>query len=386
MKGLGFKMDENVTTSLIISVQTPCKVLTLKQGTLCYCQNDKNNCVHKNYCNTTVLEKVNTGRCGKGYPAKDEFYPALHSLWLDHVYREYLIYFAYGEQTDSEKGKIWQRKGTLTCLRQERMANLNVIAEGELAAFLAFWLSRFVLPHGKEGRSIYNGYLDGFWQRISLALIVLGYIYYGLGEATSHPNHPGKANTIFPSHYVMELFLSLYRCHLDSDCHGDFPSLVYYAGLLVVNFHYPKLDTFSRMGNIFLSELALIVRTLIMVEMDLLANIARVSQSLSALCSMIDIYKLSTIEICWLSSRIEEIFGIVEIAANIEELVDIDRVKALSDHDLTYSSEITHIEGQLHNLSNEASELNIKDSIFQAIGSGEREGLSQEFDQVCNLL
>ena len=30
------------------------------------------------------------------------------------------------------------------------MADLNVTAEGELAAFLAFWLSNFVLPHGKE--------------------------------------------------------------------------------------------------------------------------------------------------------------------------------------------------------------------------------------------
>jgi len=33
---------------------------------------------------------------------------------------------------------------------QERMTNLNVTAEGELVTFLAFWLSRFVLPHGKE--------------------------------------------------------------------------------------------------------------------------------------------------------------------------------------------------------------------------------------------
>jgi len=42
---------------------------------------------------------------------------------------------------------------------------------------------------------------------------------------------------------------------------------------------------------------------------------------------MIDIYKLSTIEISWLPSKVEEIFGVAETAAKIEELVDVDRVK-----------------------------------------------------------
>ncbi|KAJ8426816.1 hypothetical protein Cgig2_022597 [Carnegiea gigantea] len=62
-------------------------------------------------------------------------------------------------------------------------------------------------------------------------------------------------------------------------------------------------------------------------QRDLLAGRARVFQSLSALCSMIDIYNLSTIEIYWLSSKIEEIFGVVETAAKIEELVDVTRLK-----------------------------------------------------------
>jgi len=44
---------------------------------------------------------------------------------------------------------------------------------------------------------------------------------------------------------------------------------------------------------------------------ELLASKARVFQSLSALCSMIDIYNLNTIEIYWLSCKIEEIFGVV---------------------------------------------------------------------------
>jgi len=76
---------------------------------------------------------------------------------------------------------------------------------------------------------------------------------------------------------------------------------------------------------------------------------------------MIDIYKFSAIEICWLSSKIEEIFGIVESVAQIEESVDIDRINTLSDWDLTYSSEIIQIEGQLDNLSNEASNMRLKE-------------------------
>ena len=75
---------------------------------------------------------------------------------------------------------------------------------------------------------------------------------------------------------------------------------------------------------------------------------------------MIDIYKLSAIEICWLSSKIEEIFGVVETAAKIKELVDIDRVKVLSDQDLTCCSKIAYIEGQLNNLSSEAPKLKVK--------------------------
>ena len=73
-------------------------------------------------------------------------------------------------------------------------------------------------------------------QQISLAPSVLGYIYHILGEAASHPDNPGKANVIFPCHYVIgwlaKLFPCLYRRRPDSDCLGDFSTLVYYAGLL----------------------------------------------------------------------------------------------------------------------------------------------------------
>jgi len=86
------------------------------------------------------------------------------------------------------------------------MTDLNIAAEGELVAFLTFWLTRFVLPHGKEVirlGTFVMATLMASGQRISLSPMVLGYIYHGLGEAASDPYHPGKANTFFPSHYVI---------------------------------------------------------------------------------------------------------------------------------------------------------------------------------------
>ncbi|KAJ8445786.1 hypothetical protein Cgig2_000966 [Carnegiea gigantea] len=171
-----------------------------------------------------------------------------YNLWLDHFYREYLVYFADGKQTDSENGKVnTKKRSPLRISHQERMTDLNVTAEGELAAFLAFWLSHFVLPHGKEvirPKTFEMVALMASGQQISLAPIVLGYIYHGLREAASDPDHPGKANTIFPIHYVIgwlaELFPSLYHRRPNSDCLGDFPSLVYYAGLLSRKLSLPQ--------------------------------------------------------------------------------------------------------------------------------------------------
>jgi len=83
-----------------------------------------------------------------------EFHKVEHiccDLLLDLFYREYLVYFAYGEQTNSEKEKVETKKRSpIRISHQEQIAKLNVTAEGGLAAFLAFWLSHFVLPHGKE--------------------------------------------------------------------------------------------------------------------------------------------------------------------------------------------------------------------------------------------
>ncbi|KAJ8445919.1 LOW QUALITY PROTEIN: hypothetical protein Cgig2_009848 [Carnegiea gigantea] len=290
------------------------------------------------------------------------------------------------------------------------MADLNVTAEGELAVFLAFWLSCFVLSHGShKARNICNGCIDGFW--------AMNFF----GPNASDPDHPGKANIIFPSHYVIgwlaELFPSLYHHCPDSNCPGDFPTLIYYARLLGSKLSLPQAKHILRAGR-YLSLRAGSYREdsrngglrqqrnimdLVQAHADLqrrdtgakfyvppsyykglwvtvvprknlryyplkkekprdlLASRARVSQSLSILHSTIDIYKLSTMEICWLSSKIDEIFSIIESAVKIEELVDVDRVKGLFDQDLTCSSEIAHIKDQLNNLSSKVSKLKVKE-------------------------
>ncbi|KAJ8424439.1 hypothetical protein Cgig2_003897 [Carnegiea gigantea] len=385
-------------------------------------------------------------------------------------------------------------------------------------------------------------------QRISLAPAVLGYIYHGLGDAASNPDYPGKANIIFPIHYVVgwlaELFPCLYRRRPNSDCPNDLPTLVCYAGLLgrklslpqarhifrdgrylslrassyredsrngrdVIDMGLPEEDSKFllsirsavhpvRVGaelilepyypNRFVRQFGfdqgvssnrlsfiralrqqrsmmdlaqahanlqrrdtgvkerfdIVVTVIILVSeisddlveavpiqsiptsltslfcnlkedwvresilkgveviidiisnhgsaRELLASRVRVFQSLSALRSMIDIYNVSTIEICRLSSKIEEIFGVAETAVKIEDLVDIDWVKALSDQDLTCSSEITHIEDQLNNLCSEASKLKVKEQeIFReeeriSSGSSKLHDLEKEKNHLKHLI
>ncbi|KAJ8434538.1 hypothetical protein Cgig2_004304 [Carnegiea gigantea] len=403
-----------------------------------------------------------------------EFHKTKHiyyDLWLDHFYREYLVHFVYGEQTDFGKEKVeTTKRSPLRISLQKRMANLNITTEGELAAFLAFWLSRFVLPDDKEVIR-------------PETFVMAALMASGLGDAASNPDYPGKANTIVSIHYVIdwlaELFLCLYHCRPDSDCPDDFPTLVCYARLLGSKLCLPQATHICRDGrylslsassyreysrngrdvidiglleedsklllSIWSTVLPVRVGAKLILEpyyrnrfarqfgfdqgvpsnrlsfigglrqqrsmmdlaqahtdlqsiptslaslfynlkedwvresilkgveviidiisnhgsaRELLASKARVFQSLSALYSMIDIYNLGTIEICWLSSKIQEIFGVAETAVKIEDLVDIDRVKALSNQDLTCSSEITRIEDQLNNLSSEALKLKVKE-------------------------
>ncbi|KAJ8426818.1 hypothetical protein Cgig2_022599 [Carnegiea gigantea] len=82
---LKFLAKSYVTSSLILT-SILLKKVRIKQGTLHYHQDDQNKCVdvskdYENYFNATVFEKVDTERCGgEGYPAEDQFYPALHRL------------------------------------------------------------------------------------------------------------------------------------------------------------------------------------------------------------------------------------------------------------------------------------------------------------------
>ncbi|KAJ8427556.1 LOW QUALITY PROTEIN: hypothetical protein Cgig2_003119 [Carnegiea gigantea] len=340
------------------------------------------------------------------------------------------------------------------------MANLSVIKEGELAAFL---LSRFILPYDKEvtrPETFVMVVLIAYGQQISLAPMVLRYTHHGLGEATSHPDHPTKANTNFPDYYVIgrlaELFPYLYPRRPDSDDLGDFSILICYVGLLgskrslsrarhvfrdgrylslrvssyrkdsrngrdVIDMRLldegfkfllstqssvlPKYNGLSQALPIFkgeiwgLSSMFLLpimkdgaveisgvmgdsytkdkpsissfkkgktkedwVRESILKGAEVIISIISNHGSTRdfARRSMIDIYKRRAIETCLFSSKIEDICGIVETAVKIEELMDVDLVKALSDQDLTCSSEIAHIEGQVNNLSSETSKLKAK--------------------------
>ncbi|KAJ8443398.1 hypothetical protein Cgig2_018831 [Carnegiea gigantea] len=210
----------------------------VKQGTLRYRRNDENRCVdvgkdYKNYFNTAVLEKVNTERRGpEMYPTEGEFYPALHRLLTAR--RNWGSTFQFRGRPTFMLGVMEWTKRVLTRYEEplkqagvfgaigvpqfpyhsdanKRMEDLNITAGGELAAFLAFWLRHFVLPHDKEvvrPETFVMPSLMASGQRVSLAPTVLGYIYHGLGDAASNPDYPSKANTIFPIYYVINRLVS----------------------------------------------------------------------------------------------------------------------------------------------------------------------------------
>ncbi|KAJ8429152.1 hypothetical protein Cgig2_010018 [Carnegiea gigantea] len=146
----------------------------LLDGTLRYISNRDRKCVdvcedYGNNSNANVLEKVDTEY--KGGERKES-------------------------DSNNEKARI--RKGNPPSIsRQKHMTKLNVSNEVELAAFLSFWLSRFVLPYDNEIirlETFVIAALMASGKQVSLASTVPGYIYQGLGEAASHPAYPGKAN------------------------------------------------------------------------------------------------------------------------------------------------------------------------------------------------
>ncbi|KAJ8425617.1 hypothetical protein Cgig2_005296 [Carnegiea gigantea] len=149
---------------------------------------------------------------------------------------QYLVYFAYGEQTDSEKEKVETKKRSpLRISRQKRMEDLNITA-------------KVIRPE-----TFVVAALMASGQRVSLAAVVLGYIYHGLGDAASNPDNLGKANIIFSIHHVIswlaELFPCLYRRRPDSDCPDDFPTLVCYAGPLGSKLSLPQARHIFRDGR-----------------------------------------------------------------------------------------------------------------------------------------
>ncbi|KAJ8445647.1 LOW QUALITY PROTEIN: hypothetical protein Cgig2_009048 [Carnegiea gigantea] len=156
---------------------------------------------------------------------------------------------------DSRKEKVETKKRSpLRISRQKQMEDLNITAEDELTTFLAFY--RFILPHDTEvirPETFVMATLMASGQRVSLTPTVLGNIYHGLGDASSNPEYPSKANIIFPIHYVIgwlaELFPCLYRRHPDSDCPDDFPTLVCYAGLLGIKLSLPQARHIFRDGR-----------------------------------------------------------------------------------------------------------------------------------------
>ncbi|KAJ8425079.1 hypothetical protein Cgig2_001644 [Carnegiea gigantea] len=192
------------------------------------------------------------------------------------------------------------------------MTDLNVIAEGQPTAFLAFWLSRFFLPYGKEVIRP-----ETF---VMVALMASGYIYHGLGKAVNHPDHPGKANAIFPRYYLIGWL-------------ADKLSLTH-ARAVFRDGRYPSLRTSSyREDSHNVQDV---------IDMGLPDKDFKLFLSIR-------------------SSVLPEIFGIVQTTAKIGELLDVDRVKVLSDQDFTCSSNIAHIKRQLNNLSSETLKLKDKE-------------------------
>jgi len=89
---------------------------------------------------------------------------------------------------------------------------------------------------------------------------------------------------------------------------------------------------------------------------------------------MIDGSQLGTTEICWLTSRAEEVFNVVEIVANTKELVDTQWFNHLFSQDSICSYEITQIENNLKELSTKALELRLM----------EKEILKEE-EHICKM-
>ena len=90
-------------------------------------------------------------------------------------------------------------------------------------------------------------------RKISLAPTVLGYIYHGLGQVASHPDHPGQANPCFSIHYVVgwlaETFPALYSQRPDSECPANYPALIRYVEMSARRFTLAQARSIFRNGQ-----------------------------------------------------------------------------------------------------------------------------------------
>ncbi|CAB4282678.1 unnamed protein product [Prunus armeniaca] len=149
-----------------------------------------------------------------------------HNHWAEHFFRREAIYGA----TSNGKNVIPKQ------VAEARKLPLNISHEGQLAAFLAFWLSHFVMPTSKAIRPkcFYMASLMARGLKVWLAPAVLGVIYHALGTVATHLRGPDLANTCLPILYVLGWLGEYFPDLTTRRCDSDFPE------------HYPLLARYSQ--------------------------------------------------------------------------------------------------------------------------------------------
>lgn len=115
---------------------------------------------------------------------------------------------------------------------------LKISREGELATFVAFWFSRFLLPshcYKIRPKTFYMACLIARGDKISLAPLVLRHIYHGPREIVTEPRGPGESRSCYPVHYVIgwlgEHFPCLYKIRANNELPNNYPYLARYDGI-----------------------------------------------------------------------------------------------------------------------------------------------------------
>ncbi|CAL8167998.1 unnamed protein product [Prunus armeniaca] len=118
-----------------------------------------------------------------------------HDQWSHHFFQGEAIYGVVGNSNNI----IPKHKA------KDLKFPLNISCEGQLAAFLAFWHSLFVLPLDNAIRleCFYMASLMARGFRVSLAPAVLGLICHVLSIVATHRRGPGLANAYIPIHYML---------------------------------------------------------------------------------------------------------------------------------------------------------------------------------------